>query len=408
MPKTSVNTNGNTQNTMLDNTVCNPINTAMTPLELAAARHNINVDVLVTSAFLRSLPQLGEVVLATMPQSIISILASAAGASVTYLANKTLFEQHGLSYFEASKKAGVEPVCFEATPTILEISPKVQAGFEGLGALSEHLTITTPDIFLSSRVKVSWLALTTVSLSMLEVSKRTVEQHKPLISGFVSPENADDVMAWCQRYSYYAVTNLLAPLELADEETYCWLVPNSDILHSVEALVGKYASPVSAKLPMDMVAQQAWPVLTETNDKLAHQTLDYLLHRRRWYYLDKLLNMGLYPIETDGVNFWRWLGGDGVRLFLPLRASGHYRLSFSVFSIAEGLEKATVRCFVNGRLRATQVVSAGATVSIPYFAETDGSLAELLIVSEQKVAVADKTLSISISDLTVDWEEMPL
>ena len=93
MPKTLVSTNGNIHNSMRDNTVFKPVDTAMTPLELAAARHKINVDVLVTSAFLRSLPQLGEVVLATMPQSIISILASAAGASVTYLTNKTLFEQ---------------------------------------------------------------------------------------------------------------------------------------------------------------------------------------------------------------------------------------------------------------------------------------------------------------------------
>ena len=58
-------------------------NVSATPLELAAKRHNINVDVLVTSAFLRSLPQLDEVVLNTMPQSIVSILAKAAGANVT-------------------------------------------------------------------------------------------------------------------------------------------------------------------------------------------------------------------------------------------------------------------------------------------------------------------------------------
>jgi hypothetical protein len=408
MPKTSVNTNGNTQNNMLENTVCNSINTAMTPLELAAARHKINVDVLVTSAFLRSLPQLGEVVLATMPQSIISILASAAGASVTYLMDKTLCEQHSLAFFEQSKAAGVNPVSFGASPMNIELMPKVQAGFDGLGSLSERLTITTPDNYLSSRVNVSWLALTHLSLPILEVSERTVEQHKPLISGFVSPENAEDVVSWCKRCSYHAVTNLLTPLELADEESYCWLVPNLGILHSVEALVGKNASPVSAKLSMDMVAQQAWPILTETNDRLAHQTLDYLLNRRRWYHLDKLLNMGLYPIETDGENFWRWMGSDGVRLFLPLRARGHYSLSFSVFSVAKGLEKATIRCFVNGRLKATQIGSAGATVTIPYFAETDGSLAELLIVSEQKIQIADKTLSISISDLTVNWEEMPL
>ncbi|WP_269520962.1 hypothetical protein [Alteromonas sp. BMJM2] len=408
MPKTLVSTNGNTHNSMCDNTVFNPVDTAMTPLELAAARHKINVDVLVTSAFLRSLPQLGEVVLATMPQSIISILASAAGASVTYLANKTLLEQHGLSYFEASKTAGVESVCFDATSTILEISPKVQAGFEGLGQRSQHLTITTPDTFLSSRVNVSWLALPRLSLSILEVTEFTIEQHRPLLSGVVTKESIESMVAWCKYNNYCGVTNSLASLESEDEDTYCWLVPNPDILHSVEVLVGKYAGPVSTKLPMDMLAQQAWPVLTETNDKLAHQTLDYLLHRRRWYYLDKLLNMGLYPIETDGVNFWRWLGSDGVRLFLPLRASGHYTLSFNVFSVAEGLEKATLRCFVNGRLKATQIVSAGATVNIPYFAETDGSLAELLIVTEQKIQVADKTLSISISDLTVNWEEMPL
>ena len=70
-------------------------NTVEAPLALAAARHNINLDVLVTSAFLRSLPQLGEVVLATIPQSIIAILAGAAGANVTYVMNKNLCDQRG-------------------------------------------------------------------------------------------------------------------------------------------------------------------------------------------------------------------------------------------------------------------------------------------------------------------------
>jgi hypothetical protein len=169
-------------------------NTVEAPLALAAARHNINLDVLVTSAFLRSLPQLGEVVLATIPQSIIAILARAAGANVTYVMNKKLCDQHGLAFFEASKAAGVEPVCFDTSPMNVELQPKVQAGFEGLGVLPQRLGITTPDRYLSSRVKVSWLALDKLSLSILEVAEYTVQQHKPLISGFVSPENADDVV----------------------------------------------------------------------------------------------------------------------------------------------------------------------------------------------------------------------
>lgn len=383
-------------------------NTVEAPLALAAARHNINLDVLVTSAFLRSLPQLGEVVLATIPQSIIAILAGAAGANVTYVMNKNLCDQHGLAFFEASKAAGVEPVCFDTSPMNVELLPKVQAGFEGLGVLPQRLAITTPDRYLSSRVKVSWLALDKLSLSILEVAEYTVQQHKPLISGFVSPENADDVVKWSKRNNYHSVTNTLASLNPTNAATYCWLVPSTEILQSVGALVGTHVSPVNAKLPMAMVAQQAWPTLTETNDGLAHQTLDYLLHRRRWYCLDKLLNIGLYPMETDGDSFWRWVGANGVRLFLPLRASGHYILSFNVFSVVEGLENATIRCFINGRLKTTQEVTTGTTVNIPYFAETDGSLAELFIVSEQKIKIADRALSIAISELTVYWEEMPL
>ena len=58
----------------------NELNSVLSPLEVAAAHHKINVDILTTSAFLRRLPNIGEVILDSMPQSIISVLAMAAGA----------------------------------------------------------------------------------------------------------------------------------------------------------------------------------------------------------------------------------------------------------------------------------------------------------------------------------------
>ncbi|MDO6567898.1 hypothetical protein Q4561_12575 [Alteromonas sp. 1_MG-2023] len=386
----------------------NAENEITSPLELAAKRHNINIDILVTSAFLRSLSQLGEVVLTTMPQSIVSNLARAAGAKVTYLINRELCEQHGLSFFEASKHAGVDAVCFDTKPIMVELAPKVQAGLKGLGTSPESISVTTPDNYLSSRVRVSWIALNDLSTSLLAVAKYTVQRHRPLLSGDVASGSISDIVAWCECNNYYAVTNTLKPLNSANMDTHCWLIPDIAILQSVESLVGNHESPINSDLPISMVAQQAWPALTEANDRLAHQTLDYLLNRRRWYYLDKLLNIGLFPMETDGENFWRWVGNDGVRLFLPLRASGHYTLSFDVFSLAEGLENTTLRCFVNGRLKTTISVIAGTTVKIPYYSESDGSIAEMLIVSELSVPIDDKSLSISISELSVYWEEIPL
>ena len=61
-----------------------------TPLDLAASLHNINIDLLVTSAFLRSIPFMSEVVLDTIPQRILAILARRAGAGVTYLIKQPL------------------------------------------------------------------------------------------------------------------------------------------------------------------------------------------------------------------------------------------------------------------------------------------------------------------------------
>ena len=93
----------------------NNVSSVSSPLDVAATHHRINVDILTTSAFLRSLPNVGEVVLDTMPQSIISVLAMAAGARIAYLANYSLCQKHGLEYVEASKAAGVQPLCFSTT-----------------------------------------------------------------------------------------------------------------------------------------------------------------------------------------------------------------------------------------------------------------------------------------------------
>ena len=113
-------------------------------------------------------------------------------------------------------------------------------------------------------------------------------------------------------------------------------------------------------------------------------------------------------MESDGEHYWRWVGDNGVRLFLPLRAKGHYVVSFDVFSLVNGLTSSTLRCFVNGALKLTQDVQEGENVKIPYYASQDGYLAELYVVSEQSVNIDGKAMSVSLSSLNVEWEEMPL
>lgn len=378
------------------------------PLDLAASLHNINVDLLVTSAFLRSIPLLSEVVLDTMPQSIIAILARRAGADVTYLINQALCEQHGLAFFRASIAAGVQPYCLGNESKDVVIAPKVQAGFEGLSELAESIKVRTPDAYLTGRSRVNWLALSEVTADILNETTAFAREQQPLISGFVTNEQVVDIITWCDCHNYVAVDNVLEPLNANSANVYSWLVPNQTMLNKVTEWVGKDKAAVNTKLPLPMLAEQTWPTLTTNNDALAKQTADFLLHKRRWYYLDRLLNLGLHPVETDGENYWRWIGGNGTRLFLPLRARGHYSLYFTVFSLVADLEKSIIRCFVNGRMKKCVEVRAGQSVIIPHYADKDGGIAELLIVSENSRQVDGKELSISLSELVVNWNEEPV
>lgn len=281
----------------------NELNGVLSPLEVAATHHKINVDILTTSAFLRSLPKVGEVILDTMPQSIISVLAMAAGAKITYLANHSLCQKHGLEYVEASKAAGVQPLCFSASERDVFITPRVEAGFERLAANAERIKLKTPDNYLNGKANISWVSLSELTLPLLEGMKKAVQKHRPLISGIVSNCSVGSITSWCDKYGYFPLTNLLEPLSVSVASGYCWLVPNDTLLKNVRDLLAADYTVTNFPKSLPKFAQQVWGELTESSDKLAKQTKDYLTHARRWYYLDKLVNIGMYPIETDGTDY---------------------------------------------------------------------------------------------------------
>lgn len=378
------------------------------PLESAALRHSINLDILVASAFIRSMPHIESAILEVMPQSIIANLAVAAGAQVSYLTNVQLCNQLGMPFVKASKSANVMPIALAAKPQQRVFKARVEAGFENLSAKPEYISLQTPDTLLGGRRSVNWLALNTVYPNMLAAATQTVNKHRPLISGRLPATNISEVSAWCLDNGYTLVDNYLEPVRESTSAKSCWLVPSKEQLQQVRNLLDRHAPKVSARLSMEMMITQCWPALAGEQDLLARETYDLLVHRRRWYYLDNLLNIGLYDIDSDGENYWRWLGDKGCRLFLPLRAVGHYVLSFSIFSLVEGLSNTPVRCFINGKLAKTCEIYGGDTISIPYYASEEGGMAEVYIVPEKSVDVGDRKLTVSLSGIVVSWEEAPL
>ena len=375
----------------------------LSPLEVAATHHEINLDILTTSAFLRSLPRIGEVILDVMPQSIISVLAMAAGARITYLSNYELCQKHGLEYFAASKIAGVQDVCFGTNDKDVLITPRVEAGFERLAANSEKIKLRTPDSYLVGRSNISWVALNEITRPLIDEMKYTVRKHRPLISGKVFSDNAEEILEWCELHSYLPINNTLKPLCNKGYSDYCWLVPNEELLDDVRKLLAADRAVLHPAKSLSKFALQVWPELTESSDKLAKQTRDYITNTRRWYYLDKLVNIGMYPIETDGTSYWRWLGHKGVRLFIPLRAIGFYTIKFNVFSVVQGMERVGLKCFLNGVLKQNVGAGVGSEIDIVHYTQTEGELVELLIVPQTSVQVFDRSLSVSISDLAVHW-----
>jgi hypothetical protein len=211
------------------------------------------------------------------------------------------------------------------------ITPRVEAGFERLAANSEKIKLRTPDSYLVGRSNISWVALNEITRPLIDEMKYTVRKHRPLISGKVFSDNAEEILEWCELHSYLPINNTLKPLCNKGYSDYCWLVPNEELLDDVRKLLAADRAVLHPAKSLSKFALQVWPELTESSDKLAKQTIDYITNARRWYYLDKLVNIGMYPIETDGTYYWRWLGHKGVRLFIPLRAIGFYTIKFIVF-----------------------------------------------------------------------------
>ncbi|GEA12743.1 hypothetical protein [Alteromonas sp. KUL49] len=373
------------------------------PIELIRDFHNVNAEILAISAFLRSFITLGDVFLDTVPQSLEAKLANAAGARVSYLMNQPLCDHYGLDYIQSAKSCGVLPVALGGNEIDINVEPRVEAGFEGLAENAETIKVRKLDSYLSGRVNVSWTVFSQLTLDKLTGAKELVQTHRPLFSGIISPECILDVSEWCITNGYHLVDSDLQDIQSVPVSAYCWLVPTKSMLQQAYRYLGKDSGLVKRSLPLVRLIQQSWPELLGANDNLAKKTYDLIANQRTWYYLDSLANIGLDSIETDGENYWRWLGKNGARLFLPLHSEGYFRLSFNFFSLASGLSHATLRCFINGRLMTTYMIEEGTELSVSYFAREAGEVAEILLVSEEACYIDGKFLSCSLSEVTLQW-----
>tara|TARA_Y100001973_G_C5180998_1_gene324887 strand:- start:1286 stop:1945 length:660 start_codon:yes stop_codon:yes gene_type:complete len=211
---------------------------------------------------------------------------------------------------------------------------------------------------------------------------------------------------WGDENGYVFLNSFLSTPTANDEEQIVYAFPSSSWAESVKKCSGAQSIVSNRVTSTDRLIQEYYSSLVSINSAIGRLTLDYLKFSRRWYGMDKLMAFNFYPVETDGEHHWRWQGPNpSSRLFIPLMARGHYKISLQVGFLPEGVSSKKIKCFFDGTLTFFEAIHEGQSVSFDYYVPTNGKTFELLITSNEMTKVDGKELGFALNGLVVEWVE---
>ncbi|MGQ8367484.1 hypothetical protein [Glaciecola sp. 1036] len=332
-------------------------------------------------------------------------LVKISGAEITLVPEYRLVSRLGFSFTELMTSHPILPVLLSDTEYNIELTPRVEAGFENLGKKPFCVSALTPDSLMSGRKYLSWLALKTIRQNLLGASSSIVQTHRPLISGKIHQAELSDIEKWCHENDYLIVNNLLESVRSNVDEIFCWLFPNKKLLEQSKSYLSAGNDQINIKQTINKIVQQYYSSLTSKSDLLGQKTANLLSEGKLNFGLNDLVCIGLRELEHEQNNYWRWIAGKEARVFIPIGPKGHYKISAKIFSLAEKIKSLNLTVFINGKLHSQHPVDSGSEIQLPFYQDENYESIELLIVADQAANVEGTSLSASFSELVLHWDE---
>ena len=380
-------------------------NHSSTVLELMSERHGIYRDIIVTAAILESMPAKFHALVEAQPQSLLVNMFEASGLSCTLIPSFELLKQHGFELAKLYSELDIDLTFIGQDSRDHHIVPKVQAGYAGL---AEHKRIIRERTFsevCSRYAHLSWVALSFIDDALFLDNASIINQKRPLISGRCKSVT-QDMIAWGDRNNYVFLSELLCDITEHEEGRIIYAFPSSDWAEQVKSYAGAKSVISNQSVSTSRVIQKHYSPLVSIDSVVGRLTSDYLKNNRRWYHMDKLMAFNFYPLETDGEQYWRWLGpNSSSRLFIPLMARGHYKINLQIGFFPKNVTSKKIKCFFDGNLTFFETINEGQTISFEYYVPSDGKTFELLVTSDEMTSIEGKLLGFSLRGLVIEWVE---
>lgn len=380
-------------------------NYSYTILKLLSERHGIYRDIIVTAAILKSMPLKSHALLEAQPQSLLVNMFDASGLSCTLIPSIALLSKHGFELAKLYKKLGIESTFIGKKSRDHRLVSKVQAGYAGLAEQTQLIRERTYTEVCGMYKNLSWVALSVIDEALFLDNSKIITEQRPLISGRCK-KVTESMQDWGDKNGYIFLNSFLSAPTANDEEQVVYAFPSLSWAMAAQSYSGTQLLVSNKATTTDRLIREYYSPLLSINSAIGRLTLDYLKFCRRWYSMDKLMAFNFYPVETDGEHYWRWQGpSPSSRLFIPLMAQGHYKISLQVGFLPQGVSSKKIKCFFDGTLTFFDVIHAGQSISFEYYVPTNGNTFELLITSNEMTKVDGKELGFSLNGLTVEWVE---
>ncbi|QPL50569.1 hypothetical protein [Alteromonas sp. B31-7] len=380
-------------------------NHSSTVLELMSKRHGIYRDIIVTAAILESMPAKLHALIEAQPQSILVNMFEASGLSCTLVPSFELLKAHGVELAKLYNELDIDLTFIGQESRDHRIVPQVQAGYTGLAESKRIIRERTFSEVCCRYTHLSWVSLTYVDEGLFLQNTSIINQKRPLISGRCKSVT-QDMIAWGDRNNYVFLSDLLCEISEHEEGQIIYAFPSSDWAEQVKTYAGAKSVISNQVVSTNRVVQKHYSPLVSIDSAVGRLTLDYLKNNRRWYHINKLMAFNFYPLETDGEQYWRWLGpSSSSRLFIPLMARGHYKINLQIGFFPNDISSKKIKCFFDGNLTVFETISEGQTVSFEYYVPSNGRTFELVITPDEMTPIEDKLLGFSLNGLFIEWVE---
>jgi hypothetical protein len=344
--------------------------------------------------------------------SIAAKFASFAGFDTLYFASNDQVKRQGFWLWEQAKVAQYEDYLLDNEAINYTLSPRVEAGFEGLAKHPVQIQQVRFDEQYSAIKQLSLMHIAYVNApAILRGSIDRIVKDKPIItlSGLATKNAVDEYIEIFDEAGYLLYGSDLQVISSRDDSksaTSFWfaLPKETDYLRVIAGLIRFEQNLPAAKNDKHHaeLIKRYYKSLLSYSTKSSELLESVLFGEQIHVPLEHIICDGLHDVEYDSDGMWRWTGKSRQSMInMCIPAPGNYFFRIHLADLPGDMESNVVAGFLEGKQVIFEEVYSGSVIEFAenFDVQTFNENVTLTLETENLADIYGKRMGISISNI---------